>query len=200
MARTVRESAAIKDRTGPFARIFLPSFDPTEARDGVLGRLNDEDKKRLLATKIADVTHFRLGLGALRDHVIQAVELVPEVRPLPDLVRGQVIQPSGEPAERVSVQPARPGESTPLGRGVVTDELGVFSLRLPVVGDDDRRAILAKGIGLVLRGRGATVTQTVALPPAGAAALGEIRLEEELEPLPTSLVGALVDSSTTCPR
>lgn len=193
MAQTVRKSAVVRDRTGPLARAFVPSFDPTDARDSVLEGLSDDDKKQLLATKIADVTHFRVGLGALRDHVVEAMDLATEVRPLPQVVRGQVLQPSGEPAERISVQAARPGESAPLGPGVVTDEVGVFALRLPAVGEDDRRTILEQGIGLVLRGRGATVTKTVPLPPAGAAALGEIALEQGLEPLPTSIVGALVD-------
>jgi hypothetical protein len=189
----MRKSAAIKDRAGPLSRIFLPSLDPTDARESVLAHLSDDDKKQLLATKIADVTHFRLGLDALRDHVIEAIALAPEVRPLPETVRGQLLQPNGKPAERISVQPARPGESTPLGRGVVTDELGVFALKLPAVSDDDRKAILEKGLGLVLRGHGATAKMTVALPPPGAAALGEITLPTDLAPLPTSIVGALVD-------
>ena len=159
----------------------------------VLEHLSNDDKKQLLATKIADVTHFRLGLDALHAHVIEAVALAPEVRPLPEVVKGRLLQPNGTAAERVSVQAARPGETAPLGRGVVTDELGVFALRLPSVTDDDRRAILEKGLGLVVRGNGATVTTTVPVPPPDATALGEITLEEELEPLPESIVGALVD-------
>lgn len=193
MARTVKDPAVLKDRTGPLSRPFLPSFDSMDAREGVLDELSDDNKKQLLLTKIADVTHFRVGLEALRDHVVQAVELAPEVRPLPEIVRGRLLQPDGDAAVRVSVQPARPGDSTPLGRGVVTDELGVFALRLPAVADADRTAILEKGLGLVLRGQGATLATTVALPPPGAAALGEIQLEQALEPLPESIVGALVD-------
>ena len=193
MAQRLKDPAVFKDRSGPLSRLFLPSIDLLDARDGVLEKLSDEDKKQLLLTKLADVTHFQVGLNALRDHVAVAVELAPEVRALPGAVRGQLLQPDGKPAVRVSVQPALPGKSTPLGRGVVTDEVGVFTLALPTVSDDDRRAIVSKGLGLVVRGLAGAVTVTVPLPPPGATALGAITLAEELEELPTSVVGALVD-------
>ncbi len=193
MAQRLKDPAVFKDRSGPLSRLFLPSIDLLDARDGVLEKLSDDDKKQLLLTKLADVTHFYLGLNALKDHVAVALELAPEVRALPSAVRGQLLQPDGTPAERVSVQPALPGKATPLGRGVVTDEVGVFTLALPTVSDDDRRVIVSKGLGLVVRGLGGAVTVTVPLPPAGATALGAITLPEELEELPTSVVGALVD-------
>ena len=192
MAQRLKDPAVFRDRSGPPSRLFLPSIDLLDARDGVLEKLSDDDKKQPL-TKLADVTHFRVGLDVLKDHVAAAVELAPEVRALPSAVRGQLLQPHGTPAERVSVQPALPGKATPLGRGVVTDEVGVFTLALPTVSDDDRRVIVSKGLGLVVRGLGGAVTVTVPLPPAGATALGAITLSEELEELPTSVVGALVD-------
>ena len=193
MAQRLKDPAVFKDRSGPLSRPFLPSIDLFDARDGVLEKLSDDDKKQLVLTKLADVTHFRLGLDTLKEHVAVAIKLAPDVRALPTAVRGQLLQPDGKPAVRVSVQPARPGTSTPLGRGVVTDEVGVFTLPLPTVSDDDRRAVVAKGLGLVVRGQGGTVTVTVPLPPPGAAALGAITLTEQLEELPTSVVGALVD-------
>ena len=193
MAQRLKDPAVFKDRSGPLSRLFLPSIDLLDARDGVLEKLSDDDKKQLVLGKLADVTHFRVGLDTLQEHVTMALELAPDVRALPSAVRGQLLQPDGKPALRLSVQPTRPGKSTPLGRGVVTDEVGVFTLPLPAVSDDDRRAIVSKGLGLVVRGQGGAVTVTVPLPPVGGTALGAITLTEELEELPTSVVGALVD-------
>ena len=82
MAQRLSGPAVFSDRSGP-SRPFLPSIDLLDARDGVLEKLSDDDKKQPLLTKLADVTHFRVGLDVLKDHVAAAVELVPEVRALP---------------------------------------------------------------------------------------------------------------------
>src|SRR5207247_6905579 len=142
---------------------------------------SEGDTRQLLAKKVAEITHFQVGLATIKDHVRIAIDLLPEVRPLPDVVRGRVLEPKGKPAERVSVQPARPDTFAVLGRGVVTDELGTFTLPLPEVSDEDRRAVVAKGLGLVIRGRGKVANKVVAVPPVGAAALGEIGLDQVLE-------------------
>ena len=103
MAQRPKDPAVFfKDRTGTFSRLFLPSIDPLDARDGVLDKLDDDHKKQLLLTKLADVTHFRVGLAAIKEHVDVAVQIAPEVRALPTVVRGQVLQPDGKPAARVS--------------------------------------------------------------------------------------------------
>jgi hypothetical protein len=192
-ARTTKDNIVVGNRTGAFARPFLPSIDIVQPAGSVLGELTDADKKQLLVTKVAEITHFQVGLATIHEHVKVAVDLLPEVRPLPDVVRGRMLQPNGKPAERVSVQPARPDGFAVVGRGVVTDELGTFTLPLPTASDEIRRAIIAGGLGLVVRGQGKTLNVKVELPPVGAAALGEITLEQELEPLPESIVGALID-------
>jgi len=148
----------------------------------------------VIETKIADVTHFRVGLGELRQHAKVALDLAAEVRLLPKQVRGIVLNPERTAAERVSVQLALPGSGSALGRGVVTDGLGVFTLPLPAVSEAQRRTLLEGGLGLRFGGRGAAVQLlTVPVPPTGAQALGELVLPGALEPLPQSVVGALID-------
>jgi hypothetical protein len=117
-----------------------------------------------------------------------------DVRPLPRQVRGVVVNPGGAAAMRVSVQPALPNGGATIGRGVVTDELGVFALPIPEVSDDQRRTILAEGLGLRFTGRGnATQHLTAPVPAAGSQALGQLALAAALEPLPSSVVAALID-------
>jgi hypothetical protein len=193
MPERVKDEIVTGNRTGKLTRPFLPSIDIVQPVGSVLRELSDADKRQLLATKVAEITHFQVGLATINEHVRVALELGPEVRPLPTAVKGVVLQPNGKPAERVSVQPARPQTFAVLGRGVVTDELGTFTLPLPKVSDDDRLAIVTDGLGLVIRGRGAVENKTVELPPPGAAALGEIQLDQKLEPLPESVVSALID-------
>lgn len=193
MAERAKDQIVVNDRTGAIARPFVPSIDIVQPARSLLGELTDADKRELLTTKIAAVTHFQVGLATLKDHVSAAVKLLPEVRPLPEMVTGQLLEPNREPAERVSLQPARPDNFAIIGRGVVTDELGTFTLPVPKVGEEDRRAILSGGLGFVIRGRGKVVNKVVGLPPVGATALGEIILDETLEPLPQSLIAALVD-------
>ena len=180
---------------GPFSRIFLPSIDPTDARDGVLDQLSADDKKQLLATKIADVTHFRARAGRAarpRDRGGRAGAGGPAAAG--GGARRRLLQPNGTAAERVSVQAARARRNGAHWAAASSPTSSACSpCRLPAVTDDDRRAILEKGLGLVVRGNGATVTTTVPVPPPGATALGEITLEEALEPLPESIVGALID-------
>jgi hypothetical protein len=128
-------------------------------------------------TKVADVTHFRVGLDSLQRHVSVAGVMAAEVRPLPRQVRGLVVNPGGAAAVRVSVQPALPNGGAAIGRGVVTDELGVFTLPIPDVPDEQRKIILAEGLGLRFTGRGnATQHLTVAVPDAGSQALGQLVL------------------------
>jgi hypothetical protein len=181
-------------RVNKLARSFVPSIDLVSPSSAQLKSLSDVEKRQILEAKIADLTHFRVGLGALHKHMKVARELAIEVRGLPKQVRGVVLNPDRSPAERVSVQPTLPNQAAPLGRGIVTDENGVFTLPLPPVADAQREQILASGLGLRLMGAGnAIVTITRPVPDATAQALGEIVLDRALDPLPPSLIGALVD-------
>ena len=149
---TAKDHIVVGNKTGAFSRPFLPSIDIAQPAGSVLGELTEADKKQLLTTKVAEVTHFQVGLATIHEHVKVAIDLLPEVRPLPGVVKGQVLQPKGKPAERVAVQPARPDGFAVLGRGVVTDELGTFTLPIPPLSDANRKAILGGGLGLVIRG------------------------------------------------
>ncbi|MCU0647031.1 MAG: hypothetical protein MUF00_03510, partial [Gemmatimonadaceae bacterium] len=177
------------------ARAFLPSLDLVDDRDEkTFAALSDADKKQLLATKIADITHFRVGLATLREHATVALDLAATIRVLPKQVRGIIVNRDGSPAERVSVQPAMPANGPTLGRGVVTDEVGVFTLPLPDLPDATRTRLLADGLGLHIIGAGnQSARVTVPVPPSGRQALGELRVDAVLRPLPQSVIGALMD-------
>ncbi|MGH8636478.1 MAG: hypothetical protein ACREUZ_05015, partial [Burkholderiales bacterium] len=130
-------------RVPVLSRRFLPSLDLVDAPGSRVEELTAQDKRQVLGTKIADVTHFRVGLDSLQRHASVARVMAADVRPLPRQVRGLVVNPGGAAAVRVSVQPALPNGGASLGRGVVTDELGVFALPIPDVPDEQRRIILA---------------------------------------------------------
>jgi hypothetical protein len=181
-------------RPAAAARPFLPSLDLVDARATHLKELSKEDKRQVLATKLADVTHFRVGLATLHQHAATALDLAADVRTLPRQVKGMAVNPDRSAADRVSVQPTMPNGGPILGRGVVTDELGLFTLPIPEVADATRRQILADGIGLRFTGRGNTVREvTLPVPAVGGQAIGEVLLPGPLEPVPQSIIGALVD-------
>ena len=73
--------------------------------------------------------------------------------------------------------------------------LGVFTMPLGRIGPEGARLITTAGrLGLVVRGdHGGVVTTNVALPDPGGAAIGEVLLSMELEPLPRSIVAALIN-------
>lgn len=181
-------------RNPPLARAFLPGLDLADEGAEALRKLSDDDKKQVLATKIADITHFRVGLDGIKQHATVALQLAAEVRILPKQVRGLLLNPNGSAAKRVSVQAALPGRGTALGRGVLTDELGVFTLPLPEVSDAQRKELLDNGLGLRVTGAGnRVVLAVVPVPARGAQALGEIALNQPVRPLPQSVIGALID-------
>lgn len=179
----------------PISRAFLPAFDAVDADEKQLHALSEQDREQWMAAKLADVSHFRVGLGSLKLHARTARALVPQVRALPRQVRGRLLNADGSAAARVSVTPTLPGhDGAALARAVLTDELGVFVLPLPDVDDAQRRALLADGLGLRITGAGnATATLVVALPRRGGQALGELALRTNLQPLPRNIVSALVD-------
>jgi len=185
----------------PISRRFLPAFDPVDADEEQFAGLGDAEVEQLVAARLADVTHFRVGLGALKLHADTARQLAPQVRQLPVQVRGRILNADGSAAARVAVQPTLPGSTQALGRGVLTDELGVFTLPLPGVDDAQRRTLLADGLGLRVRGgESGTGSLVVPLPRFGQQALGELSLRTNLRPLPGSLVSALVDLVEELPR
>ncbi len=189
----LKPAAAASTRLPDIERRFLPSLDLVDAPGRDLERLTDEDKAQVIGTKVADVTHFRVGLDSVKRHADVAREMAAAARPLPRAVRGLLLNPGGAAATRVSVQPTL-ADDTLLGRGVVTDDLGVFDLPLPSVSEPQHDALIAKGLGLRVTGRGNAVQRLVVpVPPADAQALGELTLAAALDPLPASVVGALVD-------
>jgi len=137
------------------SRPFLPNLDPVLLDKEALARLTDDEMRELVATKVADVTHSYVGLEALGRTVTVAQDLVPRAQPLPRVVRGQLVQPGGEPAERIVVEPALP-QGRVLGKGVVAGAEGVFALPIPTLTQDDEKAIRAKGLGLRVRGGAGT--------------------------------------------
>jgi hypothetical protein len=193
-ARPVERTSTIASRASVLARPFLPSLDLVDGHAGQFEQLRPDDRQRVLLTKVADATHFRVGLDGLHRHALVARTLATDVRPLPREVRGVVLNPNGDAAVRVSVQPEMPSKDVVLGRGVVTDDLGVFTLPLPQVTDEQRRVLLADGLGLRITGhRKAVAHVVVPVPAAGGQALGEIQLNAALEPLPRSVIDALID-------
>ena len=190
---TGRVSATNVVKTG-LARTFLPSIDLVDGTQAQLDQLNADDKRQVIATKIADVTHFRVGLNTLHVHAEVALELASDVRVLPKQIRGIVLNPDRSAATRVSVQPALPSQSTALGRGVVTDELGVFSLPLADITEAQRKLLLANGLSLRITGANNLIQSvTVPVPPFGRQVVGELVLNQAVEPLPKSIIGALID-------
>lgn len=178
----------------PISRRFLPGFDAVDADAADFKALSEGELEQLMATKVADVTHFRVGLDSLKLHMETALELAPQVRQLPKQVRGRLLNPDGSAAARVGVVPTLPGSASVLGRAALTDELGVFTLPIPEVDDTQRRILLANGLGLRISGAdNGLATLEVMLPRRGQQALGELTLRSNLKPLPRSIIGALVD-------
>jgi hypothetical protein len=136
----------ISVKASALARPFLPSVDLIEPTPAQIEAITDDEKRQVLEAKIGDVTHFRVGLEALHRHVTVAIDLAVDLRALPRQVIGLALNPDRSPAERVSVQPALPNGGATLGRGVLTDDEGLFTLPLPI-GDiaDDRRRLIVEG-------------------------------------------------------
>lgn len=176
------------------ARPFLPGIDLVDADVELLAKLTDFDKAQVLLTKARDVTHFRVGLSTLHRHTVAALQLAGEVRILPKRVKGIVLNSDRTPAVRVSVEPTMANGGVVIGRGVLTDEFGVFTLALPDMSEERRKALLTDGLGLRMTGANNRVaTATVIVPASGRQALGEIVVDDTLRPLPQSIIGALMD-------
>lgn len=184
---TARETAATV-LTEP----FLPTLDLLHMDSNTFELLSEEDREEVLRSKALDVSHFYLGLNTLGQTLDVARELAPAVTAIPKEVRGQVVQPNGESVERLSVEPAL-SDGVVLGRGVLTGPDGVFSLPLPVLNEGQKARVRREGLGLRIRGGNSSQLVIRHLPPAGGSALGTVALEDELTPLPRSLVDSLVD-------
>jgi len=125
--RPVVERSTIASRANVLARPFLPSLDLVDGNAGQFEQLEPDDKQRVLLTKVADATHFRVGLARLHRHALLARELAADVRPLPREVRGVALNPNGDAAVRVSVQPRLAVGRRGLRRTGVTARPGVAS-------------------------------------------------------------------------
>ena len=104
-------TANVQIDTAVLSRRFLPSLDLVDAGEKELAGLSEDDRKQMLATRVSDITHFRVGLGTLHEHARIAREMIPQVRVLPAQVRGLLLNPDRSPAPRVSVQPTLPGQA-----------------------------------------------------------------------------------------
>lgn len=176
----------------PDLRKVPPTLDVDDLDDKDAEAITDEDVKTLLNAKVAGATHFYVGLTTLDRHVTVAGDLLPAVRPLPRQVKGVLHQPDGSPATRVGVQPAAPTGAA-LGKAVLTDSTGLFTLPLGTVDDATRQAVLDTGLVLRLTGSDGSTAVTVQLPPLGGEALGIVVADRALAPLEGSVVGALID-------
>src|SRR5512134_48927 len=121
-SRSAAKVSAALATAHKFARPFLPTLDFVEGKSDVIDELSSADKKQIIATKVADVTHFRVGLYSSSPHMAFAQAL----RVTPKPVRGPVRTSDGNAAARVSVQPEIPGSNSLVGRGLITDESGAF--------------------------------------------------------------------------
>ena len=72
---TSKDHIVVSNKTGAFARPFLPSIDIVQPTTSVLGELTEADKKQLLVTKVAEITHFQVGLATIHEHVKVAIDL-----------------------------------------------------------------------------------------------------------------------------
>jgi hypothetical protein len=188
------------------SRPFGSALDLDNVDDETLRKMSPEEVRQVDDSRIADVTHFRVGLDSIRFHTKTARDLAANVRRLPRSVRGRLLDGKRKALVSVSVQLAVPPnsqanrsgaeESKPrlLGRAVITDEAGIFELSLLEISDDNRRLLMTEGLGLFVTGANSmTELLTPSLPTAGQQALGELTLKQALKPIPRSIIGALVD-------
>jgi hypothetical protein len=177
---------------------FLPSIDLNRLTSAnvrnLVKDLGAAGVAELALAKAGDATHFYAGLERLKGHVDLAIDLLPDVRALPGQVKGQILRADGLAAQRVAVEPATPA-GVVVGPGVVTNDDGVFTLPLRKVSDADTQAIVGGGLALNIKGANAFNERLLVgqLPSAGATSLGVLKLAGSPEPLPKSVVGALID-------
>ena len=173
VAQRLEDPAVFKDRSGPLSRLFLPSIDLLDARDGVLEKLSDEDKKQLLRRRSPTSRTSRSGstrCGITSPWRSSSRRRFGRCR---SAVRGRCSsrtarRPSGSACSRRSRRSRRrsAAASSPT-------RLGVFTLRAARGERDDRRAIVSRGPrARCTRARRGVVTATVPVPPPGATALG----------------------------
>jgi len=148
---------------------------------------DDKEVKLLMDFKKANITHFFEGLITLNDFYHDIEIMLPEV--LPAVLSGNLLQPDGSGAKRISVNVLKPyrkdGDlSWPDPRAVTTDT-GYFRLELP-------GGTLAKAITLEFRGNNGTSTVELKTGSIGSKGkLGNITLPKYLDPLDVSIVEAL---------
>ncbi len=176
----------------PDLRKVPPTLDVDDLDEREVEQLSEADLKTLVQAKVEAATHFVVGLATLKDHVLVANDLVPEVRPLPKQVRGVLHQPDGTPADRIAVQPFSTF-GAPLAKAVLTDSAGLFTAPIGTVDDATRQLVLGDGLRLRLTGADASTQLTVPVPAVGGEALGVLTAPRALAPLSGGVVGALVD-------
>ena len=112
---------------------------------------------------------------------------------LPTQVQGQLLNPDGTPAQRVAVIAEEPQYGTDEAHALivwpsprtVTDDRGVFSLRLPTV------PVPRTGLRLKVQGAGAETEVALRRADLLSERLGVLPLDRVLKPLPVSVISRL---------
>jgi len=187
-----------KQRRKPVRFIFRPTSKdepPVEENESVELELGAEAFSSFVKGRQLAVTQVHKSLTQIKADL---TKFFPTVRELfPEIITGEILNPDGTPAKRVSVEAQKPeytsGENVdniawPTPKAI-TDERGVFTLQMPRVPIPEK--------GLTLRVRGATNSTTLVLERTGflgtAGRSGLLVLNREIAPLPTSIVSRLKD-------
>jgi hypothetical protein len=185
-------------RLKPVQFVFRPTSKdepPVEDNEMIELELGVEVFSDLVKERQLAVTQVHKSLDMIKTDLNQFFPKVKEV--FPDTIMGELLNPNGLPAERVAVEALKPEYTS--GENVsniawptpeaITDERGVFTLRMP------RVPIPQKGLTLRVRGRSNSTSlaleRTDFLGTKGQ--LGFLTLNRELAPLPTSIISQLKD-------
>ena len=185
-------------RIKPVQFIFRPTGKdepPVDENDSMNLELGAEAFSDFVKVRKLAVTQVHKSLTKIRADLSK---FFPKIRELfPETISGELVNPDGTPAERVSVEAQKP-EYTPDEKvtniswptpNAITDKRGVFTLKMP------RLPLPEKGLNMRVRGRSSSVTLFIEkadfLGTRGR--LGLLPLERELAPLTTSIVSKLKD-------
>ena len=131
-------------------------------------------------------SRLHLALDEVKSQVALIRDIIP-TRSLPSQLVGAILQPDGSAAARVQVEVSLPNTARAVHPIATTDQLGEFSVSLPV-----GETFPTAGIDLNIRGadKAAKVTlKTAEVAPNGL--VGNVTLPSTLQPLPSSIMGSL---------
>lgn len=188
----------LQPRIKPVQFVFRPTSKdepPVEDNESVELELGVEAFSDLVKERQLAVTQVHKSLDLIRTDLTKFFPTVKEV--FPETIMGELVNPNGLPAERVSVEALKPEYTSDENVGniawptpeAITDERGVFTLRMPRVPIPQK--------GLTLRVRGLNNSTTLALERTDFLGTkgqqGLLALNRELAPLPASIVSQLKD-------